>query len=258
LTRALTESQVLQACHTLFGSEISPSRAFLFYIQPSGVKSAYRKKAKETHPDASAGQDLLLQKQQAAAFIEILKAYEVLNTFFKEREEGWWRERVGVRPARTSRASHAASAPRPEARYAGPIPQRPLEFGRYIYYRGHITYASLIRALGWQRTQRPVIGDIAVRWGWLSSTGIQQILASRQAEGRFGEKAMHLGLLSSFQVKTLLFYQRSRQKRLGRYFVEQDLLTQEELDRLLNDLHDHNNRMFARMAKNAGPCPGIH
>jgi curved DNA-binding protein CbpA len=246
LAPAFNESQVLEACHTLFGSEIATSRAFLFYIRPSGVRSAFRKKAKETHPDVAAGRDPLLQKQQAAVFIEILKAYDVLNTFFKERKEGWWH----AGPARSSKPS--GSGPRAAARYAGPIPQSPLEFGRYIYYRGYITYTSLIQALGWQRAQRPVIGDIAVRWGWLNTFGIQNIIASRQVRGRFGEKAINMGLLSSFQVNALLFYQRSQQKRLGQYFVEQGLVTRKELELLLNGLNDHNSRMLAKMFKTAG------
>ena len=246
MTTAFTESQVLEACHTLFGPDIASSRAFLHNIRPGGLKAAYRRKAKETHPDGVAGTDPLLQKQQAALFIEVLKAYDLLNAFLKEREGERRTQRVSSRHGSSSSSKTAERGTPTDARYAGPLPQRPLEFGRYIYYRGRIPYSSLIRSLGWQRSQRPVLGDIAVRWGWLNTVGIQRIIGSRHARGRFGEKAMDLGLLSSFQVKTLLFYQRSHQKRLGQYFVEQGLLSREELDRLLDELHEHNSRMLDR------------
>ncbi len=241
---AFTESQVLAACHTLFGSDVLTSRAFLHYIQPSGVKSAYRRKAKETHPDAVAGLDPSLQKQQAAVFIEILKAYDTLNGFFKEREEGLWLVEEQVQRPRNTWSGESVKK---HAHYGGTIPQRPLELGRYLYYRGVVTYADLIQALSWQRVQRPVIGDIALRWGWLNNDGIGQIIAARHVPGRFGEKAINLGLLSSFQVKTMVFYQRSQQQRLGQYFVQRGLLSAAELDRLLKELHEHNSIMLSRM-----------
>lgn len=254
MARPITESQVLLACQTLFGSEIPASRAFLQYLQPSGVKSAYRRKAKETHPDIIAGTDPGLQKQQSLLFVEILKAYDVLNAFFKQRERGLWRLPAATPPRTRARPRpHAGTTQRPDGnadlKRPRPIPKRPLEFGRYLYYRGCISYKTLIEAVTWQRIQRPAIGDIALQWGWLNSIGIQQVLNARHVFGRFGEKAVGLGLLSSFQVKTLLYFQRSQQERLGRYFVLNGFLSQHELDRLVADLDDHNARILSDMLR---------
>jgi curved DNA-binding protein CbpA len=263
LTTRLTEAQVAEACKTLFGSDIIVRRSFLLYIQPSGAKSAYRRKAKETHPDLFAGADPHQQKKQALLFIEILKAYDVLNAFFKQRDEGLWKE---VKKAVAPRTHHAATR-RPEAArkqpqkpsekaaqfWGGGIPFRPLEIGRYLYYSKRISYQALIDALVWQRSQRPIIGDIALRWGWLNAGGIDQITQSSGLSGRFGEKAMGLGLLSPFQVKTLLFFQRSQQERLGHYFVVHKLLARDDLERFVADLQEHNARVVARFMRTGEP-----
>ena len=261
MTTRLTETEVTEACKTLFGSDIIVRRSFLLYIQPSGAKSAYRRKAKETHPDLFAGADPLQQKKQALLFIEILKAYDVLNAFFKQRDEGLWKE---VKRAAAPRARRAAPK-RPEAArqrqqppkpsekatqfWEGGIPFRPLEIGRYLYYSKRISYQALIDALVWQRNQRPIIGDIALRWGWLNAGAIDRITQSSGLSGRFGEKAMGLGLLSPFQVKTLLFYQRSQQERLGHYFVMHKLLVRDDLERFVADLQEHNARVVARFMR---------
>ncbi len=263
MTKRLTEAQVAEACKTLFGSEITVRRSFLLYIQPSGAKSAYRRKAKETHPDLFTDADPLQQKKQALLFIEILKAYDVLNAFFKQRDEGLWKEvkravaprerRATPRPPKTA-AKEPPGTPEKDAQFwGGGIPFRPLEIGRYLYYSRRISYQTLIEALVWQRNQRPIIGDIALRWGWLSSGGIDQITQSSGLSGRFGEKAMGLGLLSSFQVKTLLFFQRSQQERLGQYFVVHKLLAREDLERFVADLQEHNARVVARFMSTGEP-----
>lgn len=263
MTTRLTEAQVAEACKTLFGSDITVRRSFLLYIQPSGAKSAYRQKAKETHPDLFAGADPHQQKRQALLFIEILKAYDVLNAFFKLRDEGLWKE---VKKAAEPRPQRAA-AKRPEAAHKQPpkpserttqfweggIPFRPLEIGRYLYYSKRISYQALIDALVWQRNQRPIIGDIALRWGWLTTGAIDRITRFSGLSGRFGEKAVGLGLLSSFQVKTLLFFQRSQQERLGQYFVVRQLLTRDDLERFVADLQEHNARVVARFMRTGEP-----
>ncbi len=263
MTTRLTEAQVTQACKTLFGSDVIVRRPFLLYIQPSGAKSAYRRKAKETHPDLFAGADPLEQRKQALLFIEILKAYDVLNAFFKQRDEGLWKEVKKATAPRTQRAApkkpEAArkQPPKPSEKatqfWGGGVPFRPLEIGRYLYYSKRISYQALIDALIWQRNQRPIIGEIAVRWGWLNAGAIDRIAQSSGVSGRFGEKAIGLGLLSSFQVKTLLSFQRSQQERLGHYFVKHKLLAKDDLERFVADLQDHNARVVARFMRTGEP-----
>jgi len=252
LTTPLTESQVIQACQTLFGSEIHISKGFLFYLQPEGLKSAYRKKAKETHPDFFAREAPRVLKEQTSLFRNVVEAYDVVSLFFKQREEGLWTPPPYAHAARDRR--HGGKQTRkPDSRAhentrTGPVAQkpppfRPLRIGRYLYCRGFITYRMLINAVVWQRKQRPIIGDLALRWGWLNAAAIKRIIGAGDARGRFGEKAVDLRLLSSFQVKVLLYFQRSQQERLGAYFVWHNILKPEELERLARELREHNARV---------------
>jgi hypothetical protein len=250
---AITEIDVVHACQTLFGKEINVSRDFLHYIQPSGVKSAYRRKAKEHHPDFFATDPLHIQRKQTMLFREILRAYDVLGLFFKQREERAWNFSKGPVRAKTRPAEEKKTEPAPARNnegtyFSGRVPFRTLQIGQYLYYRGTISFHALIKALVWQRKQRPSFGEIALRWGWLDSTGHEQIFMLRDRPRRVGEKAVKLGLLSVFQVNVILLYQRSQQDRLGGYFVQNGSLSQHELERLLRDLKQHNAAVLADAA----------
>ncbi len=250
MTTNLSETAVLQACQVLFGMEINVCRGFLSYLQPDGARSAFRKIAKETHPDLFARETVHVQKHQTELFQKILNAYETLIAFFKQRDEGTWPSRsvrFGTDIHRRSYRRHTekTGARRQESNGSGsfsrgPLPFRCLELGRYLYYQGMISYEALIAALVWQRRQRPLVGDIALRWGWLNASAIDRILRAMHLRGRFGDRAVALGLLTLFQVNTLLYYQRSQQERLGQYFVQNGILSPEKLDLAMRDLNKHN------------------
>lgn len=257
--KAITESDVVKACQVLFGNDIDISRDFLYYsIHPAGVKSAYRKKAMENHPDFFAAGPLRVQQQQTALFREILHAYDVLTLFFKQREEGAWRRgarKQNIRPGnndggrRSRTASDTAGAGSGGVLYRGALPQRTLQIGQYLYYRGRITFEALIKALVWQRKQRPSIGDIAVQWRMLDAASVDRIFRICGKPRLFGEKAVELGLLTVFQVNTILLYQRSLQHRLGTYFVRNNIVTPDELEQLARELKEHNARLLAESMK---------
>lgn len=246
LTTSLIEAEVLRASQIHFGTEIHISRGFLFYLQPEGLKAAYRNKAKETNPDLFACEPPNVQKEQAAHFRDVVDAYDIVSRYFKQWEKG----------SRAASSRHVFSGPREwkkqscdpnnreYAREAAsrPLPLRSLQIGQYLYYRGFITYRALINAVVWQRQQRPVIGDIALRWRWLDHAAIERIMRARGLRGRFGEKALHLDLLTPFRIKVLLYYQISRQERLGSYFVKHGIITSDKLEWLVRQLNEHNVR----------------
>ena len=247
---AITEINVVQACRTLFGKEINVSKDFLHYMQPSGVKSAYRKKAKENHPDFFAAGPLHIQQKQTMLFREILRAYDVLNFFFEQREEVAWKPSAEAFRAKRQYAEEKKPASAParngeETCFYGSVPFRTLQLGQYLYYQGKITFGMLIKALVWQRKQRPSFGEIALRWGWLKSEGHEKIFRLCDWPRRFGEKTVELGLLSVFQVNVILLYQRSRQNQLGSYFVRTGLLSQQEIEDLVLDLKQQNAAVLA-------------
>ncbi len=235
----ISETEVFRACRILFGSELILNRGFLQYLQPAGAHSAFRKRAKTTHPDSSP-QNTHNKHTQVRQFQDLNQAYQLIRSYLRQRDLLEARQRTSTAPRSTRPAPGTTSRSRTDTRpEQGPLPTQPLQFGIYLYYRGLIPFNALIGALVWQRQQRPTFGQIAQRWGWLSGEDIRQITDCRKL-GRFGERAEHLGLLSPLQVRAILLHQRTRQSKIGTYFIEQGLLSAEDINRLLGDLSAHN------------------
>jgi hypothetical protein len=251
LTSLIPEAEVLNACRALFGQRIACSKNFLVSLQPGDVKSAYRRRAKETHPDLFFGKDPVFQKRQAEMFRRVLESYDLVQKFFQQREAGRrhafkqtvYKEKRQEKPYAKAATNRAEAKKADTPFYAGFVPLYRMEIGRYLYYRGKIPYAALIKALSWQRSHRPSIGEIALRWDWLNHHAVRAILNFKGRLLLFGERGVHLGVFTPFQVRTLLAYQRTRQKKLGHYFVEKGLLTPREMERMVAELKEHNARI---------------
>ncbi len=243
-----SHTTLLNACRTLFGHEVT-SHDFLDCLKPSGARSAFRNQAKTHHPDGYASSSAQVREEQTERFREIRQAYELIIEFLEKRPRGqqaapaWAPESAAAHQGR--RPGRRPSQQKPHVRQSA-IPAIPLEFGMYSYYQGRVTYQQLIEALVWQGRQRPALGAIAQKWGWLAEARVTQILGHRSYAMRFGKKAVELGYLDQYQVDALLKYQRSLQQRIGRYFVERGLLTEEEADQISQDLASHNSQLGRR------------
>ena len=263
----IAEHELFNACQVLFGHEVSINRQFLDYLQLAGVKSAYRRKAFETHPDMLAGKGHDNPKQGADLFLAVQKAYENLTTYLDARARGLHiqttvqvRPPPRPRPAAPARPQGAAAwqsagprrqpPPRPETTsfrtgavcspFQGAIPARRLLFGHYLYYSGVANWQTIIKALVWQRMARPRLGEIGTRFGWLTSRDILQILQRRDLRKSFGTAAVELGYLSETQLRLMVFQQQRLQKKFGEYFLHNNLLSPRELDSLVNRFRTHN------------------
>ncbi len=271
----VADRELFEACQVLFGFDLHISHEFLEYLQLDGIKSAYRKKARETHPDMIAGNREFLERRHAEPFTRVHEAYVKLTTYLEARENGFRFTAPIQEPpvGQTCRAknfkgknhrtyrrtssgktnafsgtpkSHAFTKQRRDIalrHYQGPIPERPLLFGHYLYYSGLICYRSIIQALIWQRSQRPALGEIGLRFGWLEKDDIRIILKNRALLKPFGECAVDLGYLSASQLRILLFRQRSLQKKIGGFFIANKLITPQQLHILIQKHQQHNKRV---------------
>ena len=260
----LRTSQLYDACHVLFGSEIGVSVDFLRYLQMTGLKAVYRRKALETHPDraiALALPPVTLEEQ----FKKINSAYQELHDYlenplrFQLINDGFRK-----RPYQPSHKMHTGSGTqsrqtdaRPEGYrrqfYKGTVPKRGLLFGQYIYYYGHIAYRQLIDAIIWQRIQRPLIGNIAVRWKWLYEDDVREILKQRLRGEKFGESALRGGYLTPEELRIILGRQRILQPRIGKYFVERKILTSCLVEKIAEGFRHHNRQYKSRKANTSSP-----
>lgn len=243
----VSRQDLFKACESLFGTDIDVSIEFLRYLKPAGVKAAYRKKAMETHPDRAAVMDGQADFM-ADRFKEISLAYQLLQEFmaapwkYSLTEGGtlYERKRPPMRPA----ARGKTSSVKVEPLYTGRMPSRRLLFGQYLYYAGHVSLSTLIKAIVWQRLQRPSVGAIAVSWGWLEGGDIVDILRCRRYGEKFGECAFRLGRLSRYQLARLLEKQKQVQPLIGKYFLEENILSSVDLFKRIVDMKMHNKKFW--------------
>ncbi|WP_156360854.1 J domain-containing protein [Dethiosulfatarculus sandiegensis] len=239
---ASTKKEINDACGILFGPEVEVSVDFLNYLQPSGLKAAYRKRALESHPDRArvlgVSEDRMVEQ-----FKQVLWAYEKLCSVVMGDEV--FRENI-------KSEHHTAGSRNGSARptygdqphyYQGPIPGRRLRIAEFLYYSGNIPWHLFIKAITWQRMQRPTIGRLALEVGVLSEFEVQRILKNRRIGEKFGECAIRLGYLTQFRLSALLGRQAMLQPRIGSYFVENGILAKSFLHNMLFKLKMHNQKV---------------
>lgn len=228
---------LIEACRVLFGRDFDPS--FLGHLQEGGLKAAWRVKALETHPDRSAHRRS--GHHDAGDFIAARRAYALLQDHLGRR--GVRSAPAAHRPSRTAAAGRPARpAPRPRGPHgaAALVPRRRLRLGEFLYHSRVIPFSTLIEALIWQRRQRDRFCEICRRWGHLSEAQVRLLLAERLPHEQVGATAQRLRLLTSFQVRTILAFQRSRQQPIGRYFVSHGHCSPAALAALIGRLERHN------------------
>ncbi len=288
MSAVVAEQELFRACQIIFGNEMNVSRDFLDYVQMSGVKSAYRKRAKETHPDCFVGQGELAQRFGAQKFQVVQKAYKSLTHYVDAREKGYriprslqrapiYRQAAKGKPAarpssyhrppfahkrkapsftRASRRSQttASSACKTtfdsKALFKGALPERSMLFGHFLYYSGLVDWKTIVRALIWQRASRPRVGDIGVRFGWLAPSDILPILKSGICTDAFGKKAVAEGKLSRYQMQMILAYQKKNHRKVGEYFLKKRIFTRMQLQALLRKSQAH-NELYEKVQRKA-------
>lgn len=234
------EEKLLRACSVLFGSHLSITLPFLDYIQLSGVKTAYRNRVKETHPD-------VITKRAASAaythdFLIVRESYEQLCHYLSQRNT------LPSQPDDTA-CSNPKSTPSPNQHCSSPpwrqkmgpsLPARKLMFGEFLVYRGFCEWNEVMAALTGQRQKRPRLGKIGCDFGWITTQDIFTIFHHLRPGARFGETAVRIGLLTQQQLERLLRHQMIRQPKIGQVFLQNNLLSQKQLQEMLWHLSKHN------------------
>ncbi len=271
-----THRELFRSCEILFGSELLICREFLDYLEVSGVKSAFRKRAMETHPDRHIGKDLQVRQENIALFYTVREAYENLLEFVREKETGTGSPEAPRPTAPCSckpnsrRTHHNRREPDPppyppikpiiltddisrsprfsstEHYYQGALPHRQLLFGHFLYYSGLANWRTITRVLTWQRTERPRLGELGRRFGIFDQKDILTIMHYKKPFSPFGQTARRLGLLSEQQLKVLIFQQQRLQKKFGAILLEKNLLKDYELQELLYQFEYHNDNILTQ------------
>jgi hypothetical protein len=220
------------------------------------LKTTYRRRALETHPDRASATGRS-ESDLSREFRRVSEAYRILSQLAAGPLPTPARGAAAAPtppPPRAARPPPAGGARRRDvpggpARREAPreaLPRRRLRLAEYLYYTGRVPWTAFVEAISWQRGQRPPVGRIAVEWGFLEPEDVSRILEERRVRdaGRvpFGEFAVRLGYLTSFQVLAVLGRQLRGQRRIGEFFVERGLLEPAELDELRRGMARHNAR----------------
>ena len=233
----IPEAVLLRACRILFDPDLELSLDFLRDLEPVALKSAYRKKVFETHPDRAK----TLGKSQGEMhrrFSQVVRAYQILNPVV-EGDPDIMIQRPSI-PQKSPKPATQKNRKRSFQLRSGSLPKRELLLGQFLYYSGIIPWTILIDAIVWQRMQRPPIGEIARQWNMLTEDDIQKILKERSFNEKFGAHALRKGYISAFQLLALVGRQRSLQRPIGEYFIEHGMLTVPQLDLLIEQTKRHN------------------
>ena len=251
-----SSAELFQACATIFGPEIKISYDFLKYLQPVGIKTAYRKKAFDTHPDRAMVLGAFAEDLNAE-FINVRQAYEKLLSFAEAKNirQGSSASYNGFTPEQRSSCQnhrhynneqkHTRHNPKGKKQhydhfYAGSFPKGNLMLGQFLYYSGLISWRTLIEAICWQRRQRPLIGQIAVSWRLIAYPDVLGILKVRKFDEKFGECALRIGYISYYELFALIGKQKKMQRPLGEFFIENGLLSNDDLLNIVRKQQRHN------------------
>jgi hypothetical protein len=262
MNHSSSDRDLFRSCRILFGTELHCSPEFLDYLQIGGVKSAFRRRAMETHPDRLAFGEHDGLPRDADRFLLVRQAYEDLLGYLRSKERP-----LVVADGAPPRPAHRPATRRPRpirpivlpdeppgrssfsstaSYYQGELPDRVLLFGHFLYYCGLATWRTIARVLTWQRTERPRLGELGQRYGYFDSEDIALVLRHRLPFSPFGETACRLGLLTPRQVELLVARQQRLQKKFGTILLEKNLLKDYELQLLLQRFDDHNETVARR------------
>ncbi len=265
----ITRTNLINDCYLLFGSEIFNYVDFLRGLSPIELKTAYRKKAFETHPDRAHTLGMNRDTMDDR-FKKVITAYERLSSVVqggilhilrdevpkKENAPGTNRYTQTRQKStsgfsytgnvRNSKHTQMARKSPSERFYSGNVPKRELLIGQFLYYSGLISWKTLFDAVYWQRKRRPVIGKIALDWGILSPDDIKRILTERNYKEQFGEYALRNGFITNFEHLAIVGRQRKLQPPIGEYFIKQGILAHTELKRMIESLKTHNKNVINR------------
>jgi len=234
------EEKLLHACAVLFGTDLAISSPFLDYIQLAGVKSAYRVRAKETHPDVINNKSF--SAMGSTDFLKVRESYEELCHYLQQRQSFSMQSSStsGPREGAAGASCHRRYGAHYEEKDFSALPPRRLMFGEFLFHSGFCEWRDVFRALTWQRQGRPRLGEIGCNFGWINKQDVCTVFQHLQTGLRFGETAVRIGLLSPQQLERLLRHQTIRQQKIGQFFLQNDLLSSRQLQDVLWHFSRHN------------------
>jgi hypothetical protein len=144
MPRIITREQIREAFRILFGSQITFSDAVLNYLQPSGIKSAFREQVKRKHPDTA---DLTVRTpvEISEEFHSLYEAYRLLMDLKSHRF------RRMERKEQVSPLNKPVAEPGDFFYQGRTVPVHHLRLGEFLFYSKVISWHTLIQAIVYKK-----------------------------------------------------------------------------------------------------------
>jgi len=106
-----------------------------------------------------------------------------------------------------------------------------------------IDWKTMIDAVTWQYRVRPKVGEIGRSYRFLDFMSVNSVLKSSPRGELFGATALKLGVLDPRQLRVMLGKQHQLNYPIGRFFTDHEILSKDEVERLLL-LNKRHNRHY--------------
>jgi hypothetical protein len=255
MTTTITPKLAFTALRIVFGEAVpgSAGASALASLSQSDLAACFRRRALELHPDR-AGTLGIPPERLERAFKQLHGAYRLLSRLADDealrrdvlsqaQRETTVRSQGGIW---TPRSEATVRRPEPDRRtpryHRGRVPDSELRFAQFLYYNRVIDWKTMIDALTWQHRVRPKVGEIGRSYQFLDFDAVTKVLRVSPRGELFGSTALKLGLLDRRQLYVMLGKQHQLNYPIGRYFLENEVLSRPEIDHLLLQHRRHNAR----------------
>ncbi len=201
------------------------------------LKKRYKDKVKSFHPDLFFNQpdNIITLKNEQMSNLNL--SFQLLKDFISKE---------GVRSGPPKMPLNHRKSSVSGKVY---IPKVPLKIGEFLYYSKVVTLKQLSKALVWQKNQRSKIGEIALRWGWLTKFELGFYLTRKRNGELFGETLLRYNKISEYKLRVLLKQQEIEQPKICKYFIQNKIIDNKILFEYLNTLKEHNIK-YSKQIKN--------
>ena len=246
----MNSPDVVTACRQLFKIQPFLAHGIIPVLRLEDVKIAL---AKQLHT-ASDDQQSLPAEVTVGKYLE---SYRILTEYIEHHNlevilslENYYNKSINspsylfplVRSATSASPPHQLIVSKKELYFSGRLPSRRLRLGTYLYYRGLISYYQVMESIAWQKNRRPLIGQMAMQIGKLTSNQFARIIVHVKNGECFGAIARKQNLLPNSVIQTLVKAQEKYDCRIGRYFVEKRILSDDEIRKLEEEMCRHNKK----------------
>jgi hypothetical protein len=235
-----TFTKLDHACRIVFGPLFHLTPATFNYLKESGIKSAYREKAKVMHPDMSVmtgeREDVLSER-----FKELNGAYNILLELLPKLPIKCSYHAGTTRKKEPENERSYSYYHKKDFYFIGHIPKRTLRFAEFLYYKKIISWNALINSLVWQYRERPKVGQIFKESDILSDEEILSIIRDIKPSERFGSAALRKGYITKEELQAVLNAQARFNLPIGKYFTKNSMIKETDVFKHLFENKIHNS-----------------